>query len=60
MMERTSDLHISEQRTLNELIHSKRMGGWKEAAQNAGAGCTDAGGERQGFHRLNPGFAITS
>ena len=29
MMERTSDLHISEQRTLNELIHSKRMGGWK-------------------------------
>ena len=29
MMERTSDLHISEQRPLNELIHSKRMGGWK-------------------------------
>ena len=29
MMERTSVLHISEQRTLNELIHSKRMGGWK-------------------------------
>lgn len=29
MMERTSDLHVTEQRTLNELINSKRMGGWK-------------------------------
>lgn len=29
MMERTSDLHMSEQRTLNELINSKHMGGWK-------------------------------
>lgn len=29
MMERTSDLHMSEQRALNELINGKRLGGWK-------------------------------
>lgn len=29
MMKTTSDLHISEQRALNELMNGKRLGGWK-------------------------------
>ncbi|HIT53646.1 MAG TPA: hypothetical protein IAD07_06875 [Candidatus Fimivicinus intestinavium] len=29
MMERTSDLHRSEQKTLDELINNKHLGAWK-------------------------------